>query len=98
MSLLHSIRTLVHLHTDEACRLGLITTNILPSCDVPDVPCSILDVLYGYFTTKQERQSIQPTANEQFCFCCSETNRKSQEDGHSLSGSGLNKQCRRPHN
>ena len=64
--LLHSIRTSVHslTHTGEACRLGLITRNILPSCDVPDVHVPFLMCCTGLLSPrKQERQSIQPTAN-----------------------------------
>ena len=64
--LLHSIRTPVHslTHTGEACRLGLITRNILPSCDVPDVPCSILDVLYGSTFTQETRTPIDPADSQ----------------------------------
>ena len=51
-------------HTGEACRLGLITTTILPSCDVPDVPCSILDVLYGSTFTHKTRTPIDPADSQ----------------------------------
>lgn len=46
-------------------------------------------MLYGYFH-HETRTPIDPADSQlAILFCCSKTNRKSQEDGDSLSGSGL---------
>ena len=47
-------------------------------------------MLYGSAFTHETRTPIDPADSQSAnLFCCSKTNRKSQEDGDSLSGSGL---------